>query len=342
MKKFITINLMIFLMFLLLGFDCIVSHAQEKVVRLNYQSFFQETHWNVPKLNEWVNEIEKGTDGTVKITRYTTGILAPPAQVYDSLLRGIVDMAEICLAYSPGRFPFMEITNIPMGGKNAFVGGSLMNELYKKFKPKELDKVKVLYFHTNTPYRVMGKNKPILKLEDFKGLKVRSSGLTVKIVKLLGGVAVSMPQVETYDALSRGVVDADINSDIALRDFRHADVTKYSTAADAVSMFTTFVVAMNKGKWDSLTPKQQKVIEEATSKLKEWYLREWDKQEVSAIEWSKKEKGVQFFILPPEEERRWGDKVKTLAEDYVQNTKKLGLPGEEAIKFAKEYIKTHK
>ena len=78
MKKFITMNSIIFLMFLLLGFDCAVSHAQEKIIRLNYQTFQPATHWCVP-YKEWIDEIDKGTGGTVKITQYATGLLSPQA-----------------------------------------------------------------------------------------------------------------------------------------------------------------------------------------------------------------------------------------------------------------------
>jgi len=98
---------------------------------------------------------------------------------------------------------------------------------------------------------------------------------------------------------------------------------------------------MNKGKWNSLNPKQQKVFEEATSKLMEKHIRGWDINYAQAVDWAKKEKGVQFIVLPEEEQRRWGEKVKPLADEYVQKTKKMGLPGEEAYKFAIDYLKTH-
>ena len=340
MKKFITINSVIFFLFLLLGFDCIVSHAQEKVVKLNYQTFDPATHWTVPLVKEWINEIDKGTDGTVKITRYDMGLLSPQGQTYDSVVRGIVDIGESVLAYSQGRFPFMEISDVPLGSKSAYALGKLMNELYKKFKPKEFDDVKILYFHTNTPY-VLHAKKPISRLEDLKGLKVRASGGTAPLIKLLGATPVSMTMSETYDALSRGVVDANWTSDVTFWTWKFADVTKYSIQCYTTGNVTTFFVAMNKGKWNSLTPKQQKVIEEATLKLMEKNMRNWDIQEAKVIKWAKEERGVQFIVLPEEEQRRWGDKVKPLADEYVQKTKKLGLPGEEAIKFAIEYIKTH-
>ena len=176
MKKAITMSSIIFLIFLFLGFDCTVNQAQEKVVRLNYQTFHPATHWSVPLNKEWINEIDKNTGGTVKITRYDMGLLSPQAQTYDSLVKGVIDIGETVLQYSPGRFPFMEIADVPLGGKNANALAHLMNELYKRYKPKEFDDVKVLYFHTNCPYRLHTTKRPVHRLEDLKGLKVRTTG----------------------------------------------------------------------------------------------------------------------------------------------------------------------
>jgi TRAP-type C4-dicarboxylate transport system substrate-binding protein len=338
MKKCI-INAALFFLFLLLGFDCIVSHAQEKIIRLNYQTFQPATHWYVPFNKDWINEIEKGTGGTVKITQYPMGLLSPQAQTYDGVVKGIIDIGETVPAYSAGRFPFMEIADIPLGGKSATALAHAMNELYKKYKPKEFDDVKVLYFHTSCPLRLQVAKKPVYKLEDLKGLKVRTSGGSVRILKLLGATPVAMPMSDTYDAISRGVVDANWNSDEALRSFKLADIIKYSVWCDANVQL--FVVAMNKGKWNSMSPKQQKVIEEATSKLMEKHIRGWDTSVVQSIEWAKKEKGVQFILLSEEEQKRWTEKTSPLVDEYVQKMKKMGVPGDEAVKFATDYLKTH-
>ena len=340
MKRCI-INSALFFLFLLLGFGCIISHAQEKIIKLNYQTFQPATHWYVPFNKEWINEIDKGTGGTVKITQYPMGLLSPQAQTYDGVVKGIIDIGETVPAYSAGRFPFMEIADIPLGGKSATALAHVMNELYKKYKPKEFDDVKVLYFHTSCPLRLQIAKKPVYKLEDLKGLKVRTAGGSVQIIKLLGATPVAMSMSDTYDSLLRGVVDANWNSDEALHSFKLADVIKYSIHCEAISNPQLFVVAMNKGKWNSMSPKQQKVIEEATSKLMENHIRGWDISLAHAVEWAKKEKGVQFITIPEEEQKRWREKVQPLVDDYVQKMKKLGLPGDEAVKFTIDYLKSH-
>jgi len=329
-----------FLVLLSLTLYCSPINAQEKVMKLNLQAFHGPTHWTIPMIQEWAAEIDQGTGGTVKITRYDMGMLSPQAQTYDSVVRGIVDIGETVLAYTPGRFPLMEFADVPIGGKSANVMGHLLNEVYKKYKPKEFDDVKVLYLHSNFPY-VLHAKKPIHNLADLQGLKVRTSGGTAELLKLLGATPVAMSMGEAYDALSRGVVDANWTSDETLRVFRFADVTKFSIRCSKVANITVFVVAMNKEKWNALSPKQQKVIEVATAKLREKHLAEWDKQEEQIREWARKEKGVQFIIISGDEEKRWAERVQPLAKEYIEKTKKLGLPGEDVMKFAHDYLEKH-
>ena len=75
-------------------------------------------------------------------------------------------------------------------------------------KPKALENVKVLYLHAHGP-GLLHTKKPVKTLEDLKGMKIRSTGFSAKVVEALGAVPVAMPQGETYEALSKGIVDGD-------------------------------------------------------------------------------------------------------------------------------------
>ena len=80
----------------------------------------------------------------------------------------------------------------------------MVNDYYKKFKPKELDDVKVMYLHAHGP-GILHTKKPVDKLEDLKGMKIRSTGTVGKIVGALGATPVAMPMGETYDAFRKGL-----------------------------------------------------------------------------------------------------------------------------------------
>jgi TRAP-type C4-dicarboxylate transport system substrate-binding protein len=79
--------------------------AQEKVVKLRYSNFFPPVH-PISKLSEeWCREVEKRTNGRVKITYFPGNTLTPPMQTYDSTVKGIADIGQALLAYAPGRLP---------------------------------------------------------------------------------------------------------------------------------------------------------------------------------------------------------------------------------------------
>jgi hypothetical protein len=175
-------------------------------IKLNYSIFFPAPHKNTVLATEWAQEIEKRTNGAVKITIFPGGTLTPADKCYDGVVKGISDIGFSVLAYTRGRFPLTEVTDLPLGIKSGVAATKVINAYYQKFKPAEFDDVQVMYFHGHGP-GILHTKKPVNTLDDLKGMKIRCTGMAAKIVTALGGVPVAMPMGETYDALSRGVVD---------------------------------------------------------------------------------------------------------------------------------------
>jgi TRAP-type C4-dicarboxylate transport system substrate-binding protein len=176
-------------------------------IKLNYSVFFPAPHIHSQLAVEWGKELEKRTNGMVKVDVLPGGTLTPADKCYDGVEKGISDLGMSVFAYTRGKFPLTEVMDLPLGIRSGAAATRLINDYYKKFKPKELDGVKVMFLHAHGPGLLHSKT-PVSKLEDLKGMKVRCTGLATKIVTALGGTPVAMPMGETYDALSRGVVDA--------------------------------------------------------------------------------------------------------------------------------------
>ena len=151
--------------------------------------------------SEWSKEIEKRTNGKVKINYYSGGTLMPAPQTYDSIVKGIADIGFSIMSYTRGKFPLTEVIDLPLGYKSGYTATKLINAYYAKFRPKEFDETKVLYLHAHGP-GILNTKKPVYKLEDLKGMKIRSTGLSSKIAQSLGAAPVGMPIPETYYALS--------------------------------------------------------------------------------------------------------------------------------------------
>ena len=232
------------------------SHAQEKAITLNFASFFPTENRISLLMGEWCKEVEKRTNGRVKVTYFAGGTLAPAAQIYQAVVKGIADIGLSFMGYTWGRFPLSEVIEQPIGYKSGYVGTKLANEFYKKFKPKEYDETKVLFLHTSPPHLLFTK-KPVNHLEDLKGLKVRTNS---PVAKALGAVQVGMPMSDAYDALSKGVVQGIIGPYEPMKGFRLAEVVNHSIEYGSAFVGGAFVV-MNKEKWNAFTPEIQKTIE---------------------------------------------------------------------------------
>lgn len=306
-------------------------------VKLNYSIFFPAPHKNTVLATEWAKEIEKRTNGAVKITMFPGGTLTPADKCYDGVVKGISDIGMSVLGYTRGRFPLTEVIDLPLGYKNGLAATKLINIYYQKFKPKELDDVKVMYLHAHGP-GILNTKTPVKSLEDLKGMKIVCHGLSAKVVGALGGTPVAMPMPERYDALQKGVAEGAVNPIEALKGWKLGEVIKYTTENFGSAYSTSFFVVMNKEKWNSLPPDVQKTIESVNQ---EWIVKTgqgWDEIDKEGREFTLS-RGNQIIPLSKEEDEKWAKLVRPILDEYVGNMKSKNLPGEEALKFCMEELK---
>ena len=324
-----------------LGFLFLISSgvAQDKAVKLKYSNFFPPVHPISKLAEEWCKEVEKRTNGRVTFSYFPGNTLTPPMQTYDSVVKGIADMGQSLLAYAPGRLPLSEVLQQPLGYTNGYQATKLGNEYYKKFRPKEFDDVKVMYLHGAAP-GIFHTRKIVSSIDDIKGLRIKANAENADIVKQLGGAPVTQPITETYDSIQKGLLDGVLLPIEALQGWKFAEVLKTSIENYAVSYMTSMYVLMNKSKWDGLSKEDQEAIEMINDEWNEKQAKLWVQLDNSAKEYAI-QKGVKFVRVTKEEEAKTAEKMKPILADYVKAMKAKGLPGEEALNFCLEYIKTH-
>jgi TRAP-type C4-dicarboxylate transport system substrate-binding protein len=311
----------------------------QKVITLKYTNFFPAPHANSIIADQWCKEVEKRTNGRVRINYFPGATLTPAAQTYDSVVKGIADIGLSCQAYTRGKFPLTEVIDLPLGYKSGLVATRMINEFYKKFQPKEYDDTKVMYLHAHGP-GILHTKKPVTKLEEFKGLKIRSTGLSAKVVQALGGAPVGMPMTESYDALSKGVADGILCPDEALKGFKLGEVTAYTTETYPIAYSTAFFVVMNKAKWNALPKDIQGIIEKINQEWIEKQGKIWDDIDKEGKAISIKQ-GMKYIKLSDAESARWVAPVRPILDDFVKAAKAKGLPGDQALAFCLDYLKAH-
>jgi TRAP-type C4-dicarboxylate transport system substrate-binding protein len=341
MKKHLVVSF--FLFAFLTGLVVILpvsGHAAPEVIKLNYANFFPAPEPHSGNIEAWGKEIETKTNGRVKFTFFHAGTLAPADQIYDAVVKGIADIGMSCFTYTRGKFPLTSVIDLPLGLQDGVTATRMANAYVKKFMPKELDEVKMLYVHGHGPGLVHMTKKQVNNLEDLKGMKIRSTGLASKIVLALGAAPVGTTMPETYDALRTGVAEGAMAPIQALKGFRWGEVIKYTILNYGSSYSTGFFIAMNKNKWNSLPPDIQKIFEQVSAEYLEKTGALWDSTDKDGIKFIT-DKGVKMIPLSKEEDARWAAAVKPLLNGYVDEMKAKNLPGDEALKFCLDYIKTH-
>jgi len=337
-KKIVLV--VIFIQFFLLCGSINAVFAQSPIVLrvTNSQSL---THPMSIVLEKWCKDLETRTKGRIQAKYYPAATLAPAVQQYDAVVKNIADVGNHVLGYTMGRFPLSEVLDLPLGVPNGSVATRMTNEYYNKFQAKEFDSVKVLWMHAGGPGYICTKAKAVNKLEDLRGLKLRTFGGNVAFVSALGATPVAMPMGDVYDALSRGVVDGLTSQYETLESRKLAELVKFVTENKQSAYTAAFVVAMNKKVWNSLPSDLKKIIDEMSKEYIEESGKAWDALDKSGKNFAI-EKGTKFLSLSKEEEEKWEKAAEKPFKEYIKRMKSSGLPGEEALKFVRNYLSTHK
>jgi len=310
-----------------------------EVIELSYSNFFPPTHFHSILADEWAKEIEKRTDGRVKITYFPGGSLTPAPKVYDGVVEGISDIGMSVLAYSMGRFPASELIDLPHAYPNGWVATKVANDFYQEFQPAEFEDVHVLYFHAHGPGVVFTTEKPVRKMEDLKGLVIRSTGVGAKIMEALGAEGYGASQGEAYDLMAKGTIDGSFTPREVLKGWKQAEVVKYVTGCYDVGNTANMFVVMNKDKWNGLPENIKTIIAEVSQEWIEKHGMVWDYYDKVGIDYFLTFAGREVIELSAEEMAKWVEAaVDPLIDAYMSEKTAMGLPATDYQEYLLERV----
>lgn len=329
------------LMFLLVLAAFMLSMpAYAKTISLNYSIFFPPSHDQCKAGIAWAEEIEKRTGGQVKITVFPGGTLTKANQCYDGVVKGISDLGMSCFAYTRGKFPVMEAIDLPLGYPSGAVATRVANDFYKAIQPAELSDVKVLYLHAHGP-GLLHTKKPVHNLADLKDMKIRSTGLSAKVVKSLGGVPVAMSQGSTYESLQKGVVEGTFGPIEVLKGWHQGEVIKSTTDCFSVGYTTSMYVVMNLKKWNNLPGNIQKIFTDVSNEWIDVHGKAWDNGDREGRRFTLS-LGNEIIPLSDSESAQWKSAVQPVIDGYIKAAAGKGLAGEKSVNLLYELIDKNK
>ena len=261
---------------------------------------------------------EAKTKGRVKVEVYPNSQLYKDREELEALQLGAVQMlAPSVSKFGPLGVRKFEVFDLPYmfadeKSLERVVEGPVGTGLFKLLEPKGI--TGLAYWFNG--FKEFTANKPLKKLDDFKGLKIRiqSSKVIEGEIKALGAIPQVMAFSEVYTALQQGVVDGEENTPSNKYTQKMHEVQKHMTMSDhGVVMYA---VVVNKKFWDGLPPDIRKSLDQAMAESTKYV---WDiakKENDDALAKIKAAKTTEVYVLPPAEKAVWRKAMLPLYQEY--------------------------
>lgn len=275
----------------------------------------------------WAQEIEKRTNGKVKIKIFFEGALGKAKENLTLIQQGAIDLAAMSASYFPADLPLHTAPNsIPMAMAEVPQATKLMQRLLAEVPALEGEAkkngMKALFFHHLNPYLLVCKEQ-IKSLGDMKGKKVRTWGRDMpRMVQAAGAVPVTLGLPELYEGLSRGTVDCIPFSVDLMVNYKIYEVAKH------VHDVTLWLGPTN-GNWisrkvfDKLSKDQQAAVLAASADAANRD-RDLTMEAASKAKATLEANGVKFHKFPDADKKKWKQSNPDFFADFIAVQEKAG------------------
>lgn len=294
----------------------------------------------------WMERVEKESGGRIKFEAYPAMQLGgTPVQLYDQAKDGVVDVVWTLPGNTAGRFPRIEVFELPFMMNDAEATSKAYWDYVQAKAPDEFKDTKVLALHVHGPGMFHTKERLIKTAADIKGLKVRGPTRQVtKMLGYLGATPVGMPLPQIPDALSKGTIDGCVIPWEVVPSVKVHELTKFHSEFDPAGgalYTTTFVMAMNKAKYESLAPDLKKVIDNNAGLATSAWLGKTQQGNDPAGRKSAVDRNNTIYTIPSAEAQEFRRKARLVEVEWVEDMNKRGFNGKDLLDTARALIEKH-
>jgi TRAP-type C4-dicarboxylate transport system substrate-binding protein len=269
-----------------------------------------------------------------------------PAQLIDQAKDGVADITFTLPGYTAGRFPIMEVFELPFMTNSAEAGAKAAWDYYAKYGTKEFPGIKPLMFAVHDEGYLHSRDKQIKSMADLKGMKMRApTRQTNKLLGSLGAPPVGMPLPAVADAVSKGTIDGFMLPWEIIPSAKLHEMVKYHTETDPAkpALYTSvFILAMNQAKYDSLPADLKAVIDKNSgAALSGNAGKIWDASQAVGRK-PAVDRGNTFHMIPATELDAWIKASAPLYDEWVADMDKRGLSGKQMLQDARDLLVKYK
>ena len=279
---------------------------------------------------EWfTDEVERRTDGELKIDVHWGGALFKASAAAPSIADGVADLGTVIAVYFPQEMVAYGIADLPLRNPDPWVGMRATDELMRTSEAiaQNLAAQNLVYIGTFTTSAVhIGcKGTEIRSVADIEGLKVRGVGAYGKTFGDVGANLVSMSIYDAYQGLDTGLIDCSQGYSYAVAALKQAEVMDSYTILDW-GQVGGLGIFMNKDVHDRLDAETQEALAQAGSDMADEYGRLIVEANDAALE-TMKEAGIEIIDLPAEERDKLVEKGAAYIDEWVEQANASGLDG---------------
>jgi TRAP-type C4-dicarboxylate transport system substrate-binding protein len=263
-------------------------------------SFYSKVSASVPE------RVAKATGGMVKVEMFDS--LIPGGQLASAVREGRVDMAGVIHPYLSSEDPRLTLSHLP----GLIDNSSEYQKVLSSSWGAEMDEIWLKKYNA---VRLMDgiwaaqavfSRKPIRKIEDFRGLKIRVHNTeAANLMTALGAKPTPVAANEMLPALERGVIDAIITSIDVAQGLRFGDVAKH-VQMWSFSSRAGFAIVINANTWNKLPPAAQTAMRKEMADIQREHFAQYEADNAKIIAAWKADK-VDYYEVPAAELKRLYD-----------------------------------
>jgi TRAP-type transport system periplasmic protein len=292
--------------------------------------------------------VEDDSGGRIEVALKPVGGYGKPADLFNMVERGDIEMAATVQGYNPGRFPQSSVMELPFMFPNAVAGTEAMMSLYREgLLSDDYASVKVLSLYVLPPYPIFTTGKKIQSVRDFRGLRMRTPSITVGLaLAKLGAIPLGIPLNMIGDSIASGYVDAIAYGWDSTTTTKGAGgkvlSDQLSVVIDAHLAAPALMVVMNHAKWEALPDDLKAVLEKRGVELAMTSARVREAQETISRKRLQSDPRFTAMTFSDEQLAELQRVTAPAVQEWKVNMTKQGIDADRLYKRAIELIHRYK
>jgi tripartite ATP-independent transporter DctP family solute receptor len=277
-------------------------------------------------MEKFAELVKQKSGGKLGVKIFGGGALGGDLQVVSSLQGGTVEMSLMNASLLNGLVKEFSVFDFPYLFNSeeeayAVVDGPVGKKLAGMLPAKGI----VGLSYPELGFRhIHNSKRPVTKLEDLQGLKIRviQTPVYIDTLNALGANATPLPFPEVYNALEQKTVDGATNPLVTIPVMKFNEVQKYLTLTR--HQYNPQIIIVSKKAWDKLSPDEQKALQEAANEARDFERKVSREKNAQALQTLKQT--MQITELPPAELEKMRAKVQPVIDKHAK------LVGEDLVK----------